>query len=369
MSVQEKEFLSNTTLSNGHAWFTLSSSAYEQANFIINVTFWKANYYQYTLWFNLSIVKYETNSSLIAVQQTGGIINSVYNGTHYIIYRNYNTTVLVEYWNEDDNIPVVNASVAFTLKLGLSPAYSYSSLTNDSGQFEFYIPTHNYSTGNYEFTIIFSKEDYKTSTIYGNMSIILIPTNGSLLGVKQINHISGIPENLTYYFSNNTFVGLLSYNTTISFTFWDQLNEEWINSGSNCILLFNGVYYYNSSTVSNGIFSWNIPTFDKQGTFLIKLEMTKFNWANVSYEFNLTINSIPTSSQLDYPSQNQSFNSNEMMMVILSFDDVLRGSPITNADIQWKVGLTGSFSGMNVSYNDISDNYQIELWLRYSDFN
>jgi hypothetical protein len=366
VTVKGKEYLSNTTLSNGNAWFTLNSIDYEQLNFIINVTFWKTNYYQYTLWFNLSIVKYETNSSLLAVQQTGGLIDAEFNGTHYIIYRNYNSTFLVEYWNEDDNLPIENADVSFILEMGVSVVFSDSSVTNTSGQYEFYVPTDDLLVGNYEFTITLSKEDYKTSIIYGNINIILIPTNGSLFKVTQINHITGIPENLTYYSSNNTFSGLLSYNTTIYFTFWDKLNEEWINSGSNCILSFNGVYYYNISTVNNGVYSWIIPTYDKEGTFLIKIEMTKFNWANVSYEFNLTINSIPSSSQIDSPAQDQTYDSNEVVTIILSFDDSLRGAPITSATIQWKVGLSGVYSSINVSY--VGGNYQIILWLSHSEF-
>jgi len=364
-TVEGKEFLANTTLSNGNAWFTLNSSNYEQADFIISIIFWKVNYYQYTLWFNLSIVKYETNSSLIAVKQTGGLINVVNNGTHYEIYRNYNTTFLVDYWNEDDNIPIENADVSYVLRRGLSTIYTESSLTNVSGQYEFYIPTHDFLTGNYEFTITFSKEDYKTSIIYGNISIMFIPTNGSLYEVTQIGHVSGVPENLTYYLSNNTFVGLLSYNTTIYFTFWDKLNEEWINSGSNCLLLFDGVYYYNSSTVSNGIYSWIIPTYNKKGVFVVRIEMTKFNWANVSYQFNLSINPISTTSQIDSPSQDQTYDSDEILVIELSFDDILKGTPIDNADIQWKVGLGGSYSGANVTY--VSGNYQIELWLSYSE--
>ncbi|MFX1588905.1 MAG: hypothetical protein ACFFC1_12165, partial [Promethearchaeota archaeon] len=365
-TVQGKEFLVNTTLVNGNAWFTLNSSNYEQADFIISVNFWKANYYQYTLLFNLSIVKYETNSTLIALKQTGGLIDPDYNGTHYIIYRNYNTTFLVEYWNEDDNIPIENGDISFILRMGLSTIYSDSSFTNFSGQYEFYVPTHNFLTGNYEFTITCSKEDYKTSIIYGNISIIYIPTNGSLYEVTQINHISGLPENLTYYSSNNTFEGLLSYNTTVYFTFWDKLNEEWINSGSICLLLFDGTYYYNTSTVSNGMYSWTIPTYNKKGTFTIIIEMTKFNWANVSYQFNLTINSIPTSSQIDSPAQDQTYDSDETVTIILSFDDILKGTPITSADIQWKVGAGGSYSSTNISY--VSDNYQIELWLSHSLF-
>ncbi|MFX0059163.1 MAG: hypothetical protein ACFE8J_12760, partial [Candidatus Heimdallarchaeota archaeon] len=328
--------------------------------------FWKANYYQYTLLFNLSIVKYETNSTLIALKQTGGLIDPDYNGTHYIIYRNYNTTFLVEYWNEDDNIPIEYADISFILRMGLSTVYSDSSITNVSGQYEFYVPTHDFLTGNYEFIITCSKEDYKTSIIYGNISIIYIPTNGSLYEVTQINHISGLPENLTYYSSNNTFEGLLSYNTTIYFTFWDKLNEEWINSGSICLLLFDGIYYYNTSTVSDGMYSWTIPTYNREGTFTITIVMTKFNWANVSYQFNLTINSIPTSSQIDSPAQDQTYDSDEILLIVLSFDDTLRGTPITSADIQWKVGLVGSYSSTNVSY--IGGNYEIEVWLRHPEF-
>ncbi|NVM18555.1 MAG: hypothetical protein HWN80_12640, partial [Candidatus Lokiarchaeota archaeon] len=367
VTIKGEEFLVNTTLSNGNAWFTLNSSNYKQeVDFLINVTFWKVNYFQCTFCFNLTIVKYETNSSLIAVKQTGGLINSVYNGTHYIIYRNYNSTFLVEYWNEDDNIPIENAEVSFVLKMGLSTVYSDSSFTNISGQYEFYIPTHDFITGNYEFTITFSKEDYKTSIIYGKISIVLIPTNGSLLEVSQINHISGLPENLTYYSSNNTFIGLLSYNTTISFSFWDKLNEEWINSGATCLLFFDEIYYYNTSMVSNGIYSWVIPTYNKEGTFTIKIIMTKFNWANVSYQFNLTINYIPTSSQIDSPAQDQIYDSDEILNIILSFDDTLKGVPISGAIIQWKVGLAGTYSSTNISY--VSGNYQIELWLRHSEF-
>ncbi|MFX1495020.1 MAG: hypothetical protein ACFFBZ_12110 [Promethearchaeota archaeon] len=94
--------------------------------------------------------------------------------------------------------------------------------------------------------------------------------------------------------------------------------------------------------------------------------MTKFNWANVSYQFNLTIIPIPTTSQLDSPSQDQTYDSNEILFVVLSFNDTLKVAPITDADIQWKVGLGGTYSSVNVTY--VSGNYQIELWLRHSEF-
>ena len=96
------------------------------------------------------------------------------------------------------------------------------------------------------------------------MRIRLIPTNGTLINITQFNHGSGTIEALTYYASNNTYVAFMKYNVTVLFNYFDKLNSVWINDGANCSILFDGVYYYNTSTVTNGLYSWNIPTYNRK---------------------------------------------------------------------------------------------------------
>lgn len=93
--------------------------------------------------------------------------------------------------------------------------------------------------------------------------------------------------------------------------------------------------------------------------------LNKTHYYNQTQQLDINIVGL-TESHIDSPSQDQTFYSNETLLIELSFDDSLKGTPIDSAIIQWKVGLIGSYSSTNVSY--ISGNYQIELWFSHSLF-
>ena len=76
----------------------------------------------------------------------------------------------------------------------------------------------------------------------------------------------------------------MKYNVTVYYTFYDKLNEEWIQN-ANCSIYFNGEYYWNHTGDVQGIYSWEIPTYNVNGTFVVNITMNKTNWANVSYSF------------------------------------------------------------------------------------
>ncbi|GAG89921.1 unnamed protein product, partial [marine sediment metagenome] len=105
--------------------------------------------------------------------------------------------------------------------------------------------------------------------------------------------------------------------------------------------------------------------FDGYGPFTIYFALNKTNYYNQTLQLDLSILGL-TTSQIDSPSQDQTFYSNETLIIVLSFDDYIKAIPIIDANIQWKVGLSGTYSSTNVSY--VSGNYQIELWLRLSEF-
>ena len=105
--------------------------------------------------------------------------------------------------------------------------------------------------------------------------------------------------------------------------------------------------------------------FDGYGPFTLYFMLNKTNYHNQSQTLIINLLGL-TASQVDYPSSDETFYSNETLSIELSFDDNVKGTPVTGAIIQWKVGMLGTYSSANVSY--ISGSYQIELWLRHSLF-
>ena len=86
---------------------------------------------------------------------------------------------------------------------------------------------------------------------------------------------------------------------------------------------------------------------------------------NQSVIFNFNVLGV-TSPQIESPAQDQTYDSDEILTIALSYDDSVKNIPIDNADVQWKVGLGGTYSSTNVTY--VSGDYQIGLWLSHSEF-
>ena len=348
LSVDGVEDVVNNTAS-GTRWFELNSSDYAQGEYKINVTFWKLNYLQSVIWLNLSIVKYETNSSILAVNQTGGQTMVANVSSTYLIYRNYNTTFWVDFWNTDDHLAIDGATVTFVLELGGDEKYNEINTTIVPGQCRFNIPTYNMTVGLYDFTITFVMLDYKTSTQVGQLNITYVPTNGSLFNVTQLDHASQVMVKLDYEASNNTYTGTMKNNVSVSFRYYDKLNDQWIQNGD-CSIYFNGNYYWNHTGDAQGIYSWEIPTFNINGTFVVNITMYKFNWANVSYSFNLTINPIPTELVLGpiTPSPTYTvYDSNDILNITVFYNDTVRDLSLDDATIRYSLN-GGSYSSLNV---------------------
>jgi len=125
---------------------------------------------------------------------------------------------------------------------------------------------------------------------------------------------------------------------------------------------------YNSGTGNYEIEIWlRYSDFDGYGAFTIYINLNKTNYYNQTELLNINILGL-TNSQIDTPAQDQTYYSNETLNVILSFDDSVKGSPIAGANVEWKVGIGGTFSSINVTYNGGTGNYEVEIWLRSSEF-
>jgi len=107
--------------------------------------------------------------------------------------------------------------------------------------------------------------------------------------------------------------------------------------------------------------------FDGYGPFTIYFMLNRTHYYNQTESLNFIILGL-TSSQVESPAQDQTYDSDEIVIVVLSFDDIVKNIPIDTANIQWKVGILGTLSNENVSYNAVSENFEIELWLRSSKF-
>ncbi|MHA1336545.1 MAG: hypothetical protein ACTSPW_12470 [Promethearchaeota archaeon] len=358
------ERLFNETDGNGVAWFTLNSSNYAQEKeYLINITFWQPNYYQAWCAFNLSIVKWLTNATILAVNQTGGKTTVEFDGTHYIVYRGYNTTFLVLYQNKENSSYISGAEVTF-LFTNYSGSVNFNNVnyTNAIGRCRFYIPTHNMTTGIFGFTITFAKEDHTTQILNGRLKIVFIPTNGSLVNVTQISHSSGISVNLTYVASNNTYIGYMLENITVRFSYGDILNNVWINDG-NFTLLFNGIWYWNATGI-NGIYSITMPTENLNGTFVIQIIMKKFNYANVSYSFNLTIKPLPTSlTVIDIsPDKQGIFDSDDVFNITVFYNDTMKNTGLDNlGSAKIYYSINGSSYQLGLIFNGTSGYYYLQI--------
>ncbi|MFO8018252.1 MAG: hypothetical protein R6U96_06420, partial [Promethearchaeia archaeon] len=328
------EELDNSTDANGQAWFELNSTGYDEPEYTVNITFAKPNYYSSHSGFNLSIVDYQTNASILAVNQTGGKTSVQYSETddYWLVYRNYDTIFLAEYINTNTTEGIEEANARFEIP---DLSISISNTTGPDGNCSFLVPTHNMTTGTHGFTIRFSKDNHENSEISGSLKVVYIPTNGSLEDVVQLDHETKQPKTLEKEETNTTYFGYLGYNTTVTFSYWDKLNKKWISEGANCSLLFDEEYYYNASTVTNGNYSWTIPTFNKEGTFVIEINMSKFNWANVTHKFNLTIRARPTDLSLEqvFPDETGEYESDDVFNITVYFNDTIPNEGLTNASI------------------------------------
>ncbi|MHA1439253.1 MAG: hypothetical protein ACTSPD_16910 [Promethearchaeota archaeon] len=328
------EQLFNETDLLGQAWFTLDSSNYlQETKYMINITFWEINYYPAFYSFNLTLVKWDTNATIIAVNQTGGLTKVVISGIKYIVYRNYNTTFLVQYQNAENGSFIKNALVLFTFTnyTGIPPTYVNSKLTNSSGRCLFNIPTTNMNVGIFEFTITFSKEDHITRIITGLLRIRYIPTNGSETRITQISHGTGIRTDLIYYIGNDTYKGTMLYNIMINFSYGDELNKEWINDAT-MKLIFQGTNYFDYSGF-NGIYSIIIPTANLNGTYLIQITMYKVNWENITRNFFITIVPLPTELLLAdlTPDKSNIYTSRDIFNITIFYNDTIKGIGLSGA--------------------------------------
>jgi len=189
------------------------------------------------------------------------------------------------YQYDNNATGIAGASVVLIFDVDGSPI-QYLGVTNASGQCEITITTDNISTRMYNITIEFTLLAHQGSTIFSNITVILLATSGNLYSVTQPDH-TGFTGQLYFDSNSNSYIGWLPYNTSIQFSYRDINNSEWINNGIG-ILTFNGQTYSHYLEV-NGIYEWEIPTFNLVGTYPISITMSKDNWENVTFQFYITI--------------------------------------------------------------------------------
>ncbi|MFX1392465.1 MAG: hypothetical protein ACFFAH_02720 [Promethearchaeota archaeon] len=125
------------------------------------------------------------------------------------------------------------------------------------------------------------------------------------------------------------------------------------------------------SYIGNGYYNITIdgsdPIFNGYGWFVIRINASKAGHWNQTEVLNIKILSL-TTAVLESPIPSQTYDSDYILTVELTFNDTIKGTPINPADIQWKVGAGGSYSGTNVTYNGVTLRHEIELWMRASEF-
>ncbi len=353
------DFVSNITQSNGQAWFLTNSSGYDSpGDYEVTITFWKKNYYISTILFNISIVTNNASAALQSINQTGGITAAYFNGTHYIIYRNYNTTIRAVYL-DNESAPIVGANALFTVRRGLTLVYNKTIQTDTNGEVNFTAFTYNMTIGIYTLRITFSYPDYVSRQVSVLVSLIYIPTNGSIYNVTQISHLNNLVSvNLTYTAVNNTFTGIMKYDVTVNFTYGDYyVNNEWINDGT-MKLVFNSQTYYDMAGW-NGIYSITIPTKDLNGTFIVSITMYKPNWANVTFSFNLTIITISTALSVAEPPTFATFTSGERFNFTVFYEDTLNTTGLDIATLYYS--LNGASYQSGFTPNGTQGYYYLEI--------
>ncbi|MFX0177733.1 MAG: hypothetical protein ACFE85_16085, partial [Candidatus Hodarchaeota archaeon] len=207
-------------------------------------------------------------------------------------------------------------------------------------------------------------------TQYGNFRIVTFWNNDTAAGFieKQITVLGETEVTITQPSQNSVFNSNEIFNATVNFKDIGQ------NFGiDNAIIEYriSGGIWSSDNVTDLGEGNYNITIncsdslFDGYGNFNVEINVSKSLYNNQTFTLDFKILGL-TTSQIDSPPQDQIYNSDAILTIVLSFDDSVENVPIDSADIQWKVGLLGTYSGTNVSY--VSGNYEVEIWLRASEF-
>jgi len=187
--------------------------------------------------------------------------------------------------------------------------------------------------------------------------------NINILGLTTSQIESPIQDQT--YDSDEILTIVLSYDDSIKSVPIDIANIQWkVGLGGT---LSNENVSFNVVSENYEIELWlSSVEFDEYGSFIIYFELNKANYYNNTESLALNILGL-TTSQIDNPSQDQTFYSNETLLIELSFDDFIKGIPILGATIEWKVGNMGNYSNAGVSYPG-TGNYEISILLSLPDF-
>ena len=114
-----------------------------------------------------------------------------------------------------------------------------------------------------------------------------------------------------------------------------------------------GSYFVTNITFNAGNYEVELwlrhSEFEGYGSFTIYLMINKTHYYNQTETLDINIIGL-TVSNIDSPAQDQTFYSNETLLLELSFDDSVKATPISGAQIEWKVGNTGTYTSIGVSY-------------------
>jgi len=307
--------------------------------FTIYIMLNKTSYYNQTESLNINIL------GLSSSQIDSPAQDQTYNSEEIV-------TIVLSYDDSVRSIPIDNADIQW--KVGIGGTYSSTNVTYASGDYQIEVWL-SYSEfdgyGPFTIYIILNKTNYYNQTESLNINILG-------LTASQIDS----PAQDQTYDSDEIVTIALSYDDSVKSIPINNADIQWkVGLG--------GTYSSANVTYVSGNYQielWlSYSEFDEYGSFIIYLMLNKTSYYNQTESLNINILGLSI-SQIDSPAQDQTYNSDEIVTIILSYDDSIKSIPIDNADVQWKVGLGGIYSGVNVTY--VSGNYQIELWLSYSEF-
>jgi len=260
-------------------------------------------------------------------------------------------TIVVSYDDSVKNIPIDNSDIQW--KVGVGGTYSSVNVTYVSGnyQIEVWLSYSEFDEyGPFTINIMLNKTSYYNQTESLNFNILGLSSS-----------LIDSPTQDQTYDSDEIVTIVLSYDDSVKTIPIDNADVQWkIGLG--------GTYSSTNVTYVAGDYQIEVwlsySEFDGYGPFTIYIMLNKTSYYNQTESLNINILGV-SSSQIDSPAQDQTYDSDEIVSIVLSYDDSVKNVPIDNADIQWKVGLGGTYSSVNVTY--ASGNYQIELWLSYSE--
>ncbi|MHA1869434.1 MAG: tandem-95 repeat protein [Promethearchaeota archaeon] len=272
-----------------YTW-TIPTNNASTGTYLIVVQFLKDDYELATYSFNLTVKLLPTSLTFDSIKQPDHNPNMLpTQGSYYLFYTHYGLLVTYTYYDTNNSVGINNAQARLTYN-----GIDYYNNTGSNGIYSWLIPKSQLVTGDQTISIFINKTNYESRSATINVRGQLLPTTALFDDIVQPDHTGYETDTLVYVSAQWSYVGYKPYYVKVTATFFDLNNSVGI-SGAQGRLSYMAHYYYDN-VGTNGNYTFNIPASDLVTIVRInvQIQFTLSDYETATYNFNLTINPLPT---------------------------------------------------------------------------